>query len=166
MKDYLLKLTQYSVWANLKFIKMLNDLDDRVLLASADSSFANVLETCKHIWFGELGWMSRMQGNGWQTKELDNFQGQPKDLFLLWQLSSKAYVKFVETEDLKLKVEFVHDEVAYSIGRADIILTIINHGNYHRGQIVTMLRQLGVKKIPKTDYIEWVREQKRIRDIS
>jgi uncharacterized damage-inducible protein DinB len=36
---------------------------------------------------------------------------------------------------------------------SEILLHLPNHGTYHRGQLVTMLRQLGVEKIPQTDYI-------------
>jgi uncharacterized damage-inducible protein DinB len=36
---------------------------------------------------------------------------------------------------------------------------LFNHGTFHRGQIVTMLRQLGEEKIPVTDYIEFSRRK-------
>ena len=38
-----------------------------------------------------------------------------------------------------------------------MILHVFNHGTYHRGQIVNMLRQVGVEKIPQTDFIVWSR---------
>ena len=43
--------------------------------------------------------------------------------------------------------------------RYGFILHAINHNTYHRGQIVTMLRQLGVEKIPATDFIVWSRRK-------
>lgn len=36
---------------------------------------------------------------------------------------------------------------------SEILLHLPNHGTYHRGQLVTMLRQLGIEKMPQTDYI-------------
>lgn len=161
MKNHLLKLTQYNVWANQKFIQWMNNQEEEILLENIKSSFSNVFETCKHIWFGEAGWLSRMNNMGWKTNEIDNFQGKPKELFESWIKSSNAYVQLVKNEDLDEKISFSHGDMNYSIERTDIILTIINHGNYHRGQIVTMLRQLGITEVPKTDYIEWVREQAR-----
>jgi len=159
LRDYLLKLAQYNVWANLKFIQLLKEQENNILLSPCDSSFVNIFETCKHIWLGETGWLARLQNRGWQTKEIDNFHDEPKVLFTAWLGTSKAYIPMIENSDLNEKINFTHDKIKYSISRIDIILTIINHGNYHRGQIVTMLRQLGVNDIPKTDYIEWVREQ-------
>jgi len=102
-----------------------------------------------------------MQNKGWQTIEVDHFQGKPNELFSSWKNTSQTYIKLIEAQDLDKSIEFAHNEITYSVSRADIILTVINHGNYHRGQIVTMLRQLGIKDIPKTDYIEWIRLQAR-----
>jgi uncharacterized damage-inducible protein DinB len=40
----------------------------------------------------------------------------------------------------------------------DLLLThIFNHSTFHNGQLVTILRALGVEKIPSTDFIFWVR---------
>lgn len=161
MKTQLLKLANYSIWANLKFIKCLNGQEEKLLLAESRSSFPSIFETCKHIWFGESGWLSRMQNKGWQTPLVDNFQGKPSDLFNAWQITSNEYIQLIESANLDEGIEFTHDEIEYSISRSDIIMTVINHGNYHRGQIVTMLRQAGISEIPKTDYIEWLREQAR-----
>jgi uncharacterized damage-inducible protein DinB len=36
---------------------------------------------------------------------------------------------------------------------------IFNHSTYHRGQLVTMLRQLGSKDIPATDFIAFVKKK-------
>jgi uncharacterized damage-inducible protein DinB len=40
----------------------------------------------------------------------------------------------------------------------DLMRHVVNHGSYHRGQLVTMLRQLG-KAPPSTDYILYLRER-------
>ena len=44
----------------------------------------------------------------------------------------------------------------------EIVLHVFNHGTYHRGQLVTMLRQAGVDEIPGTDFIIMIREEQRI----
>ena len=40
-----------------------------------------------------------------------------------------------------------------------MILHVLNHGTYHRGQLVNMLRQLGIEKIPQTDFVVWSRKK-------
>jgi uncharacterized damage-inducible protein DinB len=39
---------------------------------------------------------------------------------------------------------------------------LVNHGTYHRGQVVTMLRQLGAGTPPSTDLIAFYREQQAV----
>ena len=39
----------------------------------------------------------------------------------------------------------------------EMLLHLFNHQTYHRGQLVTMLRQAGVEAIPPTDFIVWSR---------
>lgn len=41
-----------------------------------------------------------------------------------------------------------------------ILMHVFNHATYHRGQLVTMLRQLGVKKIPQTDFMVYMSKKK------
>ena len=40
---------------------------------------------------------------------------------------------------------------------SETILHCINHSTYHRGQIITMLRQLGQNNLLSTDYITYCR---------
>ena len=40
-----------------------------------------------------------------------------------------------------------------------VILHVFNHGTYHRGQLVSILRQLGISDIPQTDFIVWSRKK-------
>ena len=41
----------------------------------------------------------------------------------------------------------------YPIGEA--LVHVANHGTYHRGQVATLLRQLG-QKAASTDYLRWI----------
>jgi uncharacterized damage-inducible protein DinB len=40
-----------------------------------------------------------------------------------------------------------------------MLLHMFNHGTYHRGQLINMLRQLGEEKLPATDFIVWSRSR-------
>jgi uncharacterized damage-inducible protein DinB len=39
-----------------------------------------------------------------------------------------------------------------------MIVHVVNHGSYHRGQVATMLRQLGAKPAQSSDMIVFFRE--------
>jgi uncharacterized damage-inducible protein DinB len=41
----------------------------------------------------------------------------------------------------------------------EMLLHLVNHQTYHRGQVVTMLRQNKIDKIPATDFIKFSRKK-------
>ena len=41
-----------------------------------------------------------------------------------------------------------------------VLMQVFNHSAYHRGQLVTMLRQSGIEKVPATDFIAWSRRKR------
>ncbi|HUO84444.1 MAG TPA: DinB family protein, partial [Thermoanaerobaculia bacterium] len=47
---------------------------------------------------------------------------------------------------------------AYESRLLDLLLHVVNHSTYHRGQLTTMLRQVGAKP-PSSDYVFYLREQ-------
>ena len=48
---------------------------------------------------------------------------------------------------------------SFSSLRRDVLHHVLNHSTYHRGQLITMGRQLGIQNPPSTDYIFWARER-------
>jgi uncharacterized damage-inducible protein DinB len=121
------------------------------------------MKTISHIWMAETGWLSRLEGNGWETSKIINFSGNANEMFKAWQLTSLSFKEFVENTDLEQKLDFEHKGESFSIPFGEIAQTVFNHGSYHRGQLVMMMRQLGITDIPKTDYIEWVCEKDRTK---
>lgn len=151
----------YNVWANNRLIHSLSKLDEKLLKREIISSFPNIQATISHIWMAETGWLSRLQGNGWGTSIVKNFEGTTAELMKEWQKTSEQFKDFVASADLEEEVKFEHKGEHFSVPFREIAHTVFNHGSYHRGQVVMMLRQLGIQDIPQTDYIEWVREKAR-----
>jgi uncharacterized damage-inducible protein DinB len=59
-------------------------------------------------------------------------------------------------------VEYTRNGVRYAQPFWQTFQHLVNHGTYHRGQVVTMLRQLGVQTVPSTDLIAFYREQQAV----
>jgi uncharacterized damage-inducible protein DinB len=151
----------YNIWANNKIIESLSELNEELLNQHIEASFPSIMKTVSHIWMAEMGWLSRLQGKGWEISEITNFSRTPYELFQSWQKTSAEFKSFVENTDLEQKLPFDHKGESYSIPFREIAQTVFTHGSYHRGQLVIMMRQLGISDIPKTDYIEWVRQKTR-----
>ncbi len=39
----------------------------------------------------------------------------------------------------------------------ELLMHLFNHATYHRGQLVTIMRALGLEEIPKTDFVNYAR---------
>ena len=151
----------YNIWANNKFIEALSRQNEAILHRKVVGSFPSISATILHIWYGETGWLSRLQGKGWEVSSVENFSGDFLDLVNAWKTTSKEFSDFVRETDLEREIVFTHEGESFSIPAREMAQTVFNHGSYHRGQIVMMMRQSGIIEIPKTDYIEWVREKTR-----
>lgn len=153
--------TLYNIWANDRLINNLLEHDDQILTQEVIGSFSTIRATLLHIWYAETGWLSRLKGNGFEVKKVTEFTGSNQELFQEWRKTSEEFKDFTLTVDLEKEIEFEQKGFDFSIPSREIIQTVGNHGSYHRGQIVTMMRQLGITKVAQTDYIEWVREKAR-----
>jgi len=151
----------YNIWANNRLINCLLEQNEQLLTQELKGSYPTIRATLLHIWFAETGWLSRLNGNGWQAAKVLDFSGSNEALFKAWQYTSATFKNFVASADLEKEIPFEHKGEKFSIPSREIAQTVFNHGSYHRGQVVMMLRQLGITEIPQTDYIEWVREKAR-----
>ena len=57
--------------------------------------------------------------------------------------------------------EYVRNGVRQAQPFSHTLQHVVNHGTYHRGQVVTMLRQLGAEA-PTTDLIAYYRERQAV----
>lgn len=148
----------YNVWANKRLINLMMDQNKAIIYQKVEGSFPSIRSVVEHLWLVEVGWLSRLRGLGWEVSIVNEFEGTHEELFDAWQKTSKEFQDFIIQVNLEAEVELEKNERSYLIPAREIIQTVCNHGSYHRGQLVFMLRQLGVNEIPQTDYIEWVRQ--------
>lgn len=90
------------------------------------------------------------------------FTGDLREAIILFLNSSMSFVRF--TENLPEKGNLVAIEYHAINGTAfkntieEVILHVMNHGTYHRGQLITMLRNTGFENVGSTDFIRFLRE--------
>ncbi len=156
MKELLLQYARYNAWANKIMIDAMLALGEAAAHRIMPSSFPTLHETMLHTWSAESVWLQRLQAVERPVWHMGNFKGTFAEGCAEWEKTSAAVLAYVgEQTDESLKVVL---ELKYRYGtevrlkRADVLQHAFNHSTYHRGQFVTMLRQLGVNKIPGTDY--------------
>jgi len=164
MKELLLQYAQYNVWANKRAIDAMLKLDDGLTNKEVTSSFPSVLATVCHTWAAEFIWLQRLQLAEHPQWVGSDFTGTFEEACSHWQQVSADLAKFVEKQHGDSAFQHVlqyydRAKVSHKTPVYHVLHHIFNHSTYHRGQLVTMLRQLGSKDIPATDFIAFVKKK-------
>lgn len=161
MKDLLLSYTQYNIWANEAILQTILSQPQHIIDAAVESSFPTIRATVYHIWSAEQLWLMRLQKAEQPIWAAHGFEGDFKAAVGQWQAASRALNQLVaQREPAQLSTMIPYKDLKqqpHETPCSQIVLHVTNHSTYHRGQLVTMLRALGVKDIPATDYIQWTR---------
>lgn len=159
MNQRYIDYTLYNIWANQRLIHSLKVYPEVLLTRELVSSFPTIQATLLHIWFAETGWLSRLNGRDWEATKVSDFSGSNQELFEAWSNTSQELKDFTMEADLEKPIKFEHKGHTFTIPAREIVQTVCNHGSFHRGQVVMMMRQVGITEIDQTDYIEWVRQK-------
>jgi uncharacterized damage-inducible protein DinB len=162
MKETLLCLASHNAWANKRLIEIMVNLSDELLEQDLLSSFPSLKKTTYHTWSAESIWLQRLQLAEQPVWQQSVFNGSFSEACDGWRKVSSQLIEFVKAQyDDK---GFTHTMQYYSMKKEsfknpvyEVLLHVFNHSTYHRGQVVTMLRQAGITVLPATDLIEFVR---------
>jgi uncharacterized damage-inducible protein DinB len=165
MKELLLQYARYNIWANKLMIDITLAQDVAILDTEVVSSFPSLRQTVYHTWGAESIWLQRLQLAEHPVWEPTEFAGTFEEACAAWQQASNDLLQFVEKQydDSALIHVFQYYDLkknSYKTPVYQALHHVFNHGTYHRGQLITMLRQLGVTKLPSTDFITYVRHVK------
>jgi uncharacterized damage-inducible protein DinB len=154
-------LVDYHYWARDRLLEAIEPLSAEQWRRDLGSSFKSIHETVAHIYAAEWAWHQRWQGNS------------PTALFPAEKLPDVASVRGAWSE-LEAKVRaflaglgeagitrvFEYRLLNGSEGSSpfwQMLQHVVNHASYHRGQVTTMLRQLGAQPGKSMDLIAYYR---------
>ena len=138
---------RYSAWASRRVLESAETLNSEELHRNLGSSYGGVQGTLTHIFQGDSIWFDRLEGVS--TSNLDKYApgADFASFSKRWLAVLDRWTIWAEALD-----EAGWDRiVAYRNTQGEpnsqpawrIALHVVNHASYHRGQITTMLRQLG-----------------------
>jgi uncharacterized damage-inducible protein DinB len=155
-------LFAYDAWANRRALDACAALAPEQFTRNLGSSFPSVRDTLAHILGGQWLWLERLHGR--LPAALPKPEEFP-DLAVLrarWdevQCNLTDYVNQLSPADLERVIEYrnlkgepMHNPVWQALHQ------VANHGTYHRGQVTTLLRQLGAKPAA-TDLVVFYRQR-------
>jgi uncharacterized damage-inducible protein DinB len=127
------------------------------------SSFNSLQKTVLHMWNAESIWWQRMKLQERVIGPMENFNGKMEDAIEGLTLQNRQWNEWInKAQEHHLEHVFQYKNFKGEQFKQPIyqmLIHLFNHDTYHRGQIVNMLRQLGVEKIPQTDFIVWSRKK-------
>jgi uncharacterized damage-inducible protein DinB len=157
-------LFDFNAWANRRILDGCDTLTAEQFTRDLQSSFPSIRDTLAHITGAEWIWNERWHGVS-PTAPPDWLKTDDRVALgeRLGAIDRQLieYVASLTAADLERVCEYRNlsgQSSAQPLWQP--IQHLANHGSYHRGQIVTMLRQLGAQP-PHTDLILFYREREK-----
>jgi len=151
---------RFSAWATRRVLESAAPLPSEELHRNLGSSFGSMWGTMVHIFQADSVWWDRLMGK--PTTSIDRYQPLPElgDFSKQWLAVHDTYVSWGEKLDPAGWDRIVpHRNLegkAFEAPVWQIVLHVVNHASYHRGQVTAMLRQLG-RTPTGTDLIAYYR---------
>jgi uncharacterized damage-inducible protein DinB len=150
MVEHLNRLFSYDAWANREVLAGLR---------AAATPPARPLKFIAHILAAERVWLERLEGRKqtvpvWPEFTIEECARHVDELSLLW----KSYLTASSEADLAKSITYKNSlGEAWSNRKDDILMHVIMHAAYHRGQIAADMRSAGLKPA-YTDFIHSIRQ--------
>jgi len=156
-------IVDYHYWARDRLLDAVEPLTPDQFTRDLGNSFASVRDTLSHLHAAEWVWLSRLNGTS-PTALLphDRFA----DLAAVrggWAQTEAGFRAVVSgldaaTRDRVIEYRLLNGQPGAS-RTWHIVQHLVNHATYHRGQVTTMLRQLGAAAPKAQDLIYFYRER-------
>jgi uncharacterized damage-inducible protein DinB len=141
-------LVDYHYWARNRMFEALANLTSDQFTRNLANSFPSIRETVVHLYTADWGWHLLWQGQPLTEPPAAEGFPDPASVEGAWRDQERKVRAFVE-----------------NLGEADVsgfwwrLLHLVNHASYHRGQVTTMLRQLGVDSPRSQDMVVFQMER-------
>lgn len=143
------ELFDHNYWARDVQLRACEKLSAEQFVQPMGGSFGSVRDTLVHLLGVELIWLERWRGaSPREMLPADSFPALEAVAFLWKKVESEMRVFVAGLDDAALAREFTYTnmrgvECTYAMWR--MILHLLMHQAMHRGQVNTLLRQLGVE---------------------
>lgn len=159
-------LHAFNSWATQRIFDVVATLTPDQFTRDMVSSHQSIHGTLLHIVSAEKIWLSRWNNQPESPKLQRSDLPKVTALHAEWEKVGLDMAKWLGTmTDKKLQDTFTMTTSRGAIYEHTFVQAfqhVVDHGSYHRGQIITLLRQLGVTP-PATGMITFYRETTRVK---
>ncbi len=154
-------LFEYDTWADLKLLEVIAALTGDQYKKDLHSSFGGIQGTLVHILSANRVWLYRWIGTPPEPLKIENFPSLEvvKKQWDIYQCEIGNFLQSLTEEKLNTPLQYKDFKGnIYAQPLYQQIQHKVNHSSYHRGQLVIMLRQLGMPVV-STDLISYIRQK-------
>jgi uncharacterized damage-inducible protein DinB len=156
-------LVAYNYWARDRVFDAVSILTPEQYARPMGSSFSSIRDTLVHIYSAEWVWYARWQGDSPAKPLSPDSWPDLASLASAWrELDGKVRTLVDGLADAGVDRVIEYRLLNGQPGRSAfglMVQHVVNHGSYHRGQVTTMLRQLGAAPPKSLDLITYYRER-------
>jgi uncharacterized damage-inducible protein DinB len=150
------ELFEYNYWARNRQIEACGTLTQEQFLRPMDNSFSSLRDTLAHLVGAEYLWLERWRGRSpramFAAEEFPTLAAV-RERWGTVERGLREYLAGLTEEVLTHPLSYVNlkgETWTYPLWQ--MLFHVVNHQTYHRGQVTTLLRQLGAQPAP-TDYL-------------
>jgi uncharacterized damage-inducible protein DinB len=139
----------YTYWASDRLLDAARTLSEDDLQRDLGNSFGSVLGTLTHIFQADRIWLSRVTGSPRLTLADSDERWTLDSLQTAWVEVHLGWIDWAgSVADVGKILDYTNlSGQSMRLPLWQLVFHVVNHGTYHRGQITTMLRQLGASPV-------------------
>jgi uncharacterized damage-inducible protein DinB len=161
MKENLQLQAKFNFWANKRLSHLLQNIDKSLIDKEIKSSFPTIYNTYVHIFDAETIWFKRLSGEVIQYFPSSKIEG--KIAINAIEKSAENILNWCnDTNETVLSEKLSYSNTqgkSFENAKFGIVMHVLNHSSFHRGQIYTQLRNACYNEsLPSLDFIAFLRE--------
>jgi uncharacterized damage-inducible protein DinB len=156
-------LVEYHYWGRDRMLEAVDALTPEQYTKDLGNSFKSVRDTVVHTYGAEWNWYLRWVGN--PPTAFPDAAAFPdvtavREAWMSQEQKVRLFVLTLGEENLHRTFKYrTFDGQEMESVFAHMLQHLVNHATYHRGQVTTMLRQLGAPAPKPQDLIRFYRER-------
>jgi uncharacterized damage-inducible protein DinB len=162
-KRGLARLLEYTVWANHRVLRACATLEGDDFRRELGGSFGTIRGTLAHVMNAEWLWLERFKGVS--PSRLPDESGLAnvvalRDRWTVIEEHRRAWLEALPEGETAALVRYrTLAGEPYEAPLWQLVQHLANHSTYHRGQVISMLKQVGARTVA-TDLVVFDREKK------
>ncbi len=154
-------LLDFHYWARDRMFEALEPLTSEAANRDLGNSFKSIRDTVTHLYAAEWAWYSRWHGaSPASLLPSDTFAdlAAVRSAWAEHETKMRAFLDSLGETGITRVIEFkLLSGQQGAMPFWQMLQHIVNHASYHRGQVTTMLRQLGAKPAASMDMVAFYR---------